>query len=102
MGQANLAGGPDPRHCGFRPKAADSEVAFPAELDNGSLGHLCGQRPAVPTFAVFDLREPAALSGAGQDHNGTVRFDRVAERLVDLSEVVAVDDDGAAAEPLNP
>src|SRR5215469_6971183 len=101
MGQAHFAGGPGPGHSSLRPRAADSEATLPAELDDGPPGHLRGQRPAMPALAVFDLGEPAALSGTGQDHGGTVRVGHLAEGLVDLAEVVAVDDNSAAAEPLH-
>src|SRR5215469_17394978 len=55
----------------------------------------------MPAFAVFDLGEPAALSGTGQDHGGAVRVGHLTERLVDLAEVVDIDGNSAAAEPLH-
>ena len=77
-------------------------MPFPAQLDDGPLGHFRGQRPAVPALAILDLGEPAALEGAGQDHGGPVRVAALGERLVDLAKIVPVDGDGTAAERLNP
>ena len=101
-GQAHLAVGPGPGGPGLRRQPDDRDLAFPAQLDDGPLSHVRGQRPAVPALAVLDLVEPAALAGAGQDHGGPVGFGRVAERFVDLAEVVPVDGDGVAAERLDP
>ena len=56
----------------------------------------------MPALSVLDFVEPAALAGAGQDHGGPVRAGHVAEGLLDLTEVVAVDGDGPASEPLDP
>ena len=65
-GQAHLAAGPDPGGPGLRPRPADREVPFAAQLGDGPLGHFRGQRPAVPALAVLDLGEPAALDGSGR------------------------------------
>ncbi len=101
-GQAHFAAGPDPGGGRLRPRPGDRDVAFPAQLDDGPLGHFRGQRPAVPALAVLHLGEPLSLEGAGQDHRGLARVAHGRERLVDLAEVVPVDGDGTAAERLNP
>ena len=101
-GQAHLAAGPDPGGPGLRPRPADREVPLPAQLDDGPLGHLRRQRPAVPALAVLHLGEPAALTGPGQDHGGLARAAHRGERLVDLAEVMPVDRNGTTAERLNP
>ena len=102
-GQAHLAVGPGPGRSALGPQAGDHYVTFAAELEDGALGHLRGQRPAAPALAVLDLGEPVALAGAGQDYGGRSAAGRAGEkRLVDLAEVVPVDDDGVAAERLHP
>ena len=101
-GQAHLAAGPDPRRGGLRPRPADHQVPLPAQLDDGPLGHLRRQRPAVPALAVLHLRKPLSLEGAGHDHGGLARAAHRRQCLVDLAEVVPVDGDGTAAERLNP
>ena len=78
------------------------EVPFPAQLDDGPLGHFRGQRLAVPVLAVLDLGEPAALTGPGEDHRGLARAAHGGERLVDLAQVMPVDGDGTTAERLDP
>src|SRR5204863_9248038 len=67
-GQRYLAVAPTPGGPALRPRPADREMALAAQLDNRPLGHLGGQRPAVPALAVLALTEPAALAGAGQAH----------------------------------
>jgi hypothetical protein len=100
--QAHLAAGPDPGGPAFRLRPVDDEVALAAQLGDGPLSHLRGQRPAVPALTVLDLGEPAALAGAGQDHGGLARLAHGGERLVDFVEVVPFDGNGTTAEPLNP
>ena len=69
-------------------------MAFSSQLDDGALGHLRREGPAVPALAVLDLVEAAALAGAGQDHGGLFAAGRVGQGLFDLIEVMAVDLDG--------
>ena len=44
-----------------KPRPADRHVRLPAQLDDGPLGHLRGQRSAVPALAIFDLGEREGL-----------------------------------------
>ena len=56
----------------------------------------------MPPLSVLDFVEPTALAGAGQDDGGPVRAGRVGQGRLDLTEVVAIDGNGPAAEPLDP
>ena len=57
----------------------------------------------MPAILVLDLAEAFALDGPG-DHDGRLAggLAGLAQRLVDLLHVVAVDDDGSAAKGLDP
>ena len=57
--------------------------------------------PCQPSRSSIS-ENPRPLTGAGQNHGGPVRVDRLGERLIDFAKIVSVDGDGAAAERLNP
>lgn len=59
------------------------------------------QRLAVPALVVGDLRDALALHGPGHDDGGPLPVGGGGQRPVDGLEVVAVDDQGAAAEGLD-
>jgi hypothetical protein len=81
-------------------------VALAAELGDGAGGHVRREGLAVPALVVLDFGEPATLDGAGQHHGrlagGSVGGGgRGGQRLVDVSEIVAVDGQYPRAECLS-
>jgi hypothetical protein len=68
-----------------KPRPADRHVRLPAQLDDGPLGHLRGQRSAVPALAIFDLGEREGCTGTGQNHRGPVRVGRLGKRLINFA-----------------
>src|SRR5207237_2926379 len=74
-----------------------------AELLDRPLGHVRRQGLAVPTVLVLDLRKALAFDRLGDDHRRLAGVrERLPERAVDGSHIVAVDHDGEAAERLDP
>src|SRR5438067_2633556 len=91
------------RFAGLGALGLDAQVALPAELLDRALRHVRRQGLAVPAILVLDLAEALALDRPGDDHGRLAPAGaRLAERLVDLGGVVAVDDDRPASEGPDP
>ncbi len=73
-----------------------------AELREGLLRLLGVEGLPVPALLVLEERDALPLHGLGDDDRGPLRLPRLAERVVDRGEVVAIDDDRLAAERLHP
>src|SRR5438093_2685095 len=84
-------------------QSIDPEMTDPAQLRDGTLRHIWGQRLAMPAILVLDLSEALSLDGACDHHRRlSGSLPRLLQGLIDLLQVVAIDHDGAASERLDP
>src|SRR5581483_2950953 len=72
-----------------------------AELGEGLLGLLGGERLPVPALLVLEERDALPLDRAGDDRRGPARVAGARERVVDLGEIVSVDDERFPSERLD-